>query len=271
MTRTRRRSLVDLIPDRADTYDFREGRLQRAMHLNPTVWDNPDGGLVSTVTDLATWDAALSTERIVKRSTLELMWSPTKLNDGESSTYGFGWQLWNLRGHRFVYHGGGRPGVSTFVIRYLDDNLTVIALCNRGGPWLGALAWAVAGFYNADLTPPHMLKERPDPDPRATRDLLGFLSDVATDARDSARMTAGMRKAAARDFEGRRYTAARMRMMKSFSFLACDDVRGRTVVQRGERVARICHYKMLTGDETRYYMFWLSGDGRVADYTSYTL
>jgi CubicO group peptidase (beta-lactamase class C family) len=271
MTRTRRRSLVDLIPDRADTYDFRDGKLRHAIHLNPTMWDNPDGGLVSTVADLATWDGALSTERILKRSSLELMWSPAKLDDGDTAPYGFGWQLWNLRGHRFVCHAGGRPGVSAFTVRYVDDGLTVVALCNVGGTWLGPLAWTVAGIYNSDLVPPHMLKERADPSPNATRELLAFLSDIATGAPESARMTAAMRKAAARDLEGRRYTAARLQGMKSFSFLTCDDVRGRAVVRHGERVARICHYKMLTGDETRYYVFWLSDDGRAADYTSYSL
>jgi D-alanyl-D-alanine carboxypeptidase len=271
MTRTRRRSLIDLIPDRADTYDFGEGGLRHAIYLNPTLWDNPDGGIVSTVVDMAKWDAALSTERILKRSSLELMWSPAKLSGGDTTTYGFGWQIWTLRGHRLIYHGGGRPGASAFIVRYIDDNLTVIALCNSGNTWLGPLTWSVAGFYNPDLHPPHALKEQQDPNPQATRKLLAFLSDIATGVQDSPLMTVGMRVAVSRDLEGRRYTAARLQGMKSFSFLACDDVRERRIEQHGEPVAHICYYKMLTGEETRYYIFWLREDGSVADYTSYAI
>ena len=271
MGSTRRRSLTELIPDRADAYDFRDGRLQRAIHLNPTLWDNPDGGIVSTASDMAKWAAALDAQRILKRSSLELMWSPARLNGGDTAHYGFGWHLWDVRGHRVVQHGGGRPGASAFLAHYVDDRLTVAVLANMGHTYLGPLVWTIAGTYEPSIVPPHELTEQQESDPEARRKLLGFLSDVATDANQSPMMTPGMRTAARRDLESRRYTAARLRGMKSFSLLACDDVSGRRVERGGERVARTCYYRMLTGQETRYYVFWLTEDQRVADYTSYTV
>jgi hypothetical protein len=32
----------------------------------------------------------------------------------------------------------------------------------------------------------------------------------------------------------------------------------------------IVHYEMVTGFKTRYYTFWLTAEGRVADFVSYS-
>ena len=52
--------------------------------------------------------------------------------------------------------------------------------------------------------------------------------------------------------------------------LACDDVRKHGIERFGTRVSRICNYKMIAGDETRYYTFYLAEDGQVAFYQSST-
>jgi hypothetical protein len=35
-------------------------------------------------------------------------------------------------------------------------------------------------------------------------------------------------------------------------------------------VSRVCHYRMVNADETRYYSFWLTADSAVADFWSST-
>ena len=52
-----------------------------------------DGALYFNILDLAKWDAALYTEKLLKRSSLDQMWTPVKLNDGKpnSDHYGFAW------------------------------------------------------------------------------------------------------------------------------------------------------------------------------------
>jgi hypothetical protein len=64
--------------------------------------------------------------------------------------------------------------------------------------------------------------------------------------------------------------ATRLKELKSFTFLACDDARKRGIERFGTRVSRICYYKMVAGDETRYYTFYLAEDGQVAFYQSST-
>ena len=41
------------------------------------------GALVSTVDDLAAWDAALYTEKLVKKASLEKAWTPAVTRDGK--------------------------------------------------------------------------------------------------------------------------------------------------------------------------------------------
>jgi hypothetical protein len=90
--------------------------------------------LLSTVDDLAAWDGALYTERLVKRASLERMWTPYKLSDGTTNGYGYGWQMATLRGRRTMEHGGGIFGFVTYVIRMPEDRAYAAVLCNSDNP-----------------------------------------------------------------------------------------------------------------------------------------
>jgi CubicO group peptidase (beta-lactamase class C family) len=92
------------------------------------------GSLVSSVDDLAKWDAALYTGTLLTRSSLERMWTPYTLSNGKTTGYGYGFAIDTLRGHRAVAHGGGINGFSTFAIRLPDDHVYVAVLSNSDGP-----------------------------------------------------------------------------------------------------------------------------------------
>jgi len=136
MTATQRDNPADVIPNRAGLYNWRSNKFENIQFLSPTLWNNGDGGLVSTVLDLAKWDAALYTNRILSSASLEQMWSPQKLNNGERSDYGFGWVTQELRGHRLIHHAGGRPGTATHIARFVDDQLTASPLTKMDPPVL---------------------------------------------------------------------------------------------------------------------------------------
>lgn len=89
------------------------------------------GSLLSNVDDLAHWDAALYTEKLVKQSSLEKAWTPFKLNDGESTGYGYGWAIGEYEGHKIIVHGGGINGFLSSGIRMPDQKLYVIILSNN--------------------------------------------------------------------------------------------------------------------------------------------
>lgn len=96
------------------------------------------GGIQLSAMDMAKWDAALYTETILKKETLDLMWTNSALVQAASGTepdiyYGLGWQLRTQGGVRWVYHSGGMPGHVSEMIRYPDQKMTVIVLLNLDG------------------------------------------------------------------------------------------------------------------------------------------
>jgi CubicO group peptidase (beta-lactamase class C family) len=89
------------------------------------------GALVSTVDDLARWDAALTATRLLSAASIARMFTPYRLTTGESSGYGLGWQLASHDGHAFAEHGGGIPGFACDVIRLAGDRIYVAVLSNQ--------------------------------------------------------------------------------------------------------------------------------------------
>ena len=112
---------------------------------------------MSTVDDLAKWDAALDTEALLKKPTLEQMWTAFTLNDGKSTNYGYGWAVSTLRGRRSIEHGGGIPGFSTFGLRVPEDRVYVAVLCNSDNPKAspGYVAKRVAAIAMGKPFPAH--------------------------------------------------------------------------------------------------------------------
>ena len=152
MNDTRVVSLADIITNRASGYLWKDGRLFNGHFIAPTILAYAGGGLRSTVRDLAKWDAALYTEKILKRPTLEQMWTPMKLNNGSDSGYGLGWGITNYHGHRLLSHTGSHmTGFKTALARFVDDKLTVIVFTNQREAEQMAIARGVAGFYVPEL------------------------------------------------------------------------------------------------------------------------
>lgn len=133
MTSTRLMSETDIIPNRVRAYALVNGQWKNERWWAPSLNTFADGGLYTTVLDMAKWDAALSTETLLKQSSLEQMWTPVKLNSGQTYPNGLGWLMTERNGHRVVWHDGYFEGTSTVISRYLDDRLTIVVFINLGG------------------------------------------------------------------------------------------------------------------------------------------
>ena len=90
-----------------------------------------DGGIYSTVDDLFKWDQALLTDKIVSQASLAEAFTPGKVEEGVSK-YGFGWNVEEKDGSKYLWHTGSHAGFRAFIARRLADRLTVIMLTNRG-------------------------------------------------------------------------------------------------------------------------------------------
>lgn len=153
---TRIMSEADIIPNRAAGYRLVKGQLKNQEWVSPTLNTTADGALYFNILDLAKWDAALYTDKLLKPASLERMWTPVKLNDGKpnSDHYGFGWFINNVQGHAVIEHSGAWQGFTTSISRYVDDKLTVVVLTNLEGAEPSDMAHHVAGLYVPALTPP---------------------------------------------------------------------------------------------------------------------
>jgi D-alanyl-D-alanine carboxypeptidase len=131
--------------------------LINSYRSNPTIWFNGSGGLVSTVLDIAKWDAALRSKTLLNAHSLEEMWTAARLDDDtllrtfRGNEYGLGWFLDVHRGHRVVTHSGGLGGFATCITRFPARDLSIIVLANREGGNPTSLANEVAGFYDPGL------------------------------------------------------------------------------------------------------------------------
>jgi CubicO group peptidase (beta-lactamase class C family) len=149
MSSTRIISEADIIPNRSAGYRLVKGELKNQEWVAPMINTTADGSLYFSVLDLAKWDAALYTEKLVKRSSLDLMWTPVKLKNGQPNKggYGFGWFIEERNGHRCIHHDGSWQGFETAIDRYADDKLTVVALTNLAGANPGKITRHVAEVY----------------------------------------------------------------------------------------------------------------------------
>ena len=104
------------------------------------------GALVSTVDDLARWDAAVSAGKLLKPSSQQKAFTAYVLADGKSVPYGYGWSVRKMRGLSMQSHGGGIPGYSTYALRLPEKQLYVAVLTNadRGLPGAEMLALKAA-------------------------------------------------------------------------------------------------------------------------------
>ena len=143
-----------VISNRVNGYTWVKERYRNCLQVSPTLTFSL-AGLVSTVLDLAKYDAALYTEKLLKKSTLEQMWTKTTLNNGQTVDHGLGFGMTPFRGHKRVGHSGGHTGFATTITRLTDDKITVIILSNSdpegyksdNGFLISDIANEIASFY----------------------------------------------------------------------------------------------------------------------------
>jgi CubicO group peptidase (beta-lactamase class C family) len=156
MSTTRIINEADIIPNRAAGYRVADGHLKNQEWVSPTLNTTADGSLYFSVLDLAKWDAALYTEKLIKRASMQEMWTVATLRDGKpnSGHYGFGWFVGSEGGHHVVEHEGQWQGFETQISRYIDDGLTVVVLTNLADAKPKRIADGVAAIYLSKKPPP---------------------------------------------------------------------------------------------------------------------
>ena len=100
-----------------------------------------DGGIYSSIDDLAKWDAALYDAFYAPA------FVPATPTDDPKVEYGFGWRISEHRGARMLWHSGETRGFRNVLVRFPEKHLTVILLTNRNEPAPYATALKVADLF----------------------------------------------------------------------------------------------------------------------------
>jgi len=157
MTATRLISERDIIPNRSSGYELDAGKIKNQQWVSPTFNRTADGALYFNVLDLAKWDEALYTTRLLTQSSLDRMWTVYRLDDGRPNWagYGFAWFIDQQNGHRVLSHGGAWQGFTCQISRYPDDSLSVVVLTNLDSDHSDpeVIAQVVAGLVDPPLMP----------------------------------------------------------------------------------------------------------------------
>jgi len=144
MNATRLTDLIDVVPNRASGYTFRDNVMK---NVAPLLALRPSGPYLTTLTDMIKWDAALRSRALITQSIQDEISKTPTLPDGTHTGYGLGWRVDDVRGHRRIRHGGSQPGFRAEYTRFVDDQLSVIVLVNGETARAEDLALEVASRF----------------------------------------------------------------------------------------------------------------------------
>jgi D-alanyl-D-alanine carboxypeptidase len=136
-------NVMPTLPNRARGYTGNDNQKQADE------WTalRPSGAFLSTVGDLAKWDALLYTNKFLSEASRREMWTPVRLSDGATHPYGFGWYTETKNGRNVVWHGGSLPGFRAWFGRFPDERVTVILLTNGDDGDVMSVANGLADLY----------------------------------------------------------------------------------------------------------------------------
>jgi len=252
MSSTRANDLSAVIPNRAAGYTLEKDGLHNADYLSMTQ-PFAAGVLVSTVEDLARWDAALQGEKVLKAASKQEVFSPARLNDGSATTYGFGWSFGTISGHRVIGHGGGIPGFSSSLARFVDDGVTIIVLMNTDSASADAVLRGVASLVIPGVTaidPPIA-----DKDAKTSSRLEALFLAVVKDKADLAEFTPETAKA---------LFPERMKPIREFLAGQGAVTSFRLVEETENGGLRVRRYRVEMEKISLFVLFTLAKDGKVA-------
>ena len=102
-----------------------------------------DGGIYSSIADLAKWDAALGDGRLLRPESLKLAFAAATTTDDPAVQYGFGWRVTG----ETRWHTGETLGFRNVILRAVAHGITVILLTNRNDPPAYPSALAIANLF----------------------------------------------------------------------------------------------------------------------------
>ncbi len=135
---------ISTVPHRAYGHSLVDGHWMRTDQRSTSAVLG-DGGIYSSIDDLAKWDAALYDNRLLSdssRADAVSLHNPIH-DETDVEGYGYGWRIHG----DMLWHSGETLGGRNVIIRWPHRHLTVVVLTNRNDPEPYRLARRIAALY----------------------------------------------------------------------------------------------------------------------------
>ena len=135
MEQTQADDRVAIIPYRTRFYAKTESGTVRNADFLDSSYKIPGGGWLSSAEDMAKFEVAILTDKLIRRATRDLMLTPLTPSDGSKDTYALGWNWGENNEQELASVGiiGGQEGTST-AFRIVPERRTgVVVLTNMEG------------------------------------------------------------------------------------------------------------------------------------------
>lgn len=143
---------AELVPQRAMAYASDD---KKGWRLDVSNWEQMgDGGILTTVLDLAAWNGNFSEPTVADALLLDQLHERGILADGSRIPYALGLIHGTYRGHAKVEHGGTWGGYISNFVRYPRQGLGVAVLCNSPDQPMTALIEQISDLYLPPGSPP---------------------------------------------------------------------------------------------------------------------
>ncbi len=180
---------LDVVPKRASIYDWNDGRQREfRFHFAPLSYDA--GGLLASVDDLAALAVAIDRGELLREDSLDAMWTPARLANGDMNSFAVGWAVREVNGRAAVGHSGG-PALSD-ILRFTRERTTIIVLTN-GQKLYPYLAQGISELFYPP-PPVVMPKGIEDERPELSATLRQVLADAAAGKVDDSNFGEQARK-----------------------------------------------------------------------------
>jgi len=137
---------ISTVSNRAFGYTITDGLIERTDQSTTSAVLG-DGGVYSSVEDLAKWDHALARGLVLDSAEWREATTPARLTDGSVTEYGFGWFVDSYGGRPRQRHGGDTRGFNNVIMRFPDDGVTIVVLTNRDRSELTDIAERIADLF----------------------------------------------------------------------------------------------------------------------------
>ncbi|MGA7114651.1 MAG: serine hydrolase domain-containing protein [Pseudolabrys sp.] len=121
---------ADIVPNRVAGYRMSKDRILNQDWVSPTFNQTADGCYRLSLNDFLAWERGVRARALLKPESWSQIFTPVALKSGKTHPYGFAWEIRQESGQTVHGHDGSFQGFEAILTRYIEEELTIIALAN---------------------------------------------------------------------------------------------------------------------------------------------